>query len=106
MTQTFKTKPNKAGFDLSHFTWRADNILMRAVKSESSVAGLIKPEQYDDKNEFGIVVRVGSAVTDIKENDVIFFGKYATEGVRTLGQDYLIIRSEDVKAVLPNGSSN
>lgn len=86
-------------FDLTSYRFRGDHVLIKAVKVETPTNGLIKPEQYDDKPEFGEVVAVGEQVGDLKVGDTIFFGKYSTEQTRSLGADYFIIRQEDVKAV-------
>ena len=85
-----------------------DHLLVKAI-TEGGVDGLVKPEQYEDKPEFGEVVAVGGGrlmedgtvvPLKIKVGDTVFFGKYSTEKTRHLGEDYYIIREEDVKAVL------
>lgn len=86
--------------DLTKFQFRGDHVLIQAIRPDAvSTNGLIKPEQYDDKPEFGKVISVGELVGDLKVGDTIFFGKYSTEQTRSLGEDYYIIRQEDVKAV-------
>lgn len=92
-----KTKPNK--FDLTAYQFRGDHVLIKAIRLAEH-NGLVKPEGYDDKPEFGEVVSVGGEVKDLVVGDTIFFGKYSTEQTRSLGADYFIIRQEDVKAVL------
>lgn len=94
-----KTKINQP--DLRKFNFRADNVLVCSIKPTEAANGLVKPEQYDDKPEFGTVIQVGDAVTDLKAGDTVFFGKYSTVQTRSLGQDYFLIRSEDIQAVLP-----
>lgn len=88
-------------FDLTKFDFRNDNVLIKALRDEEGPKGLVKPEQYDEKPEFGEVVKAGKDV-DIPIGSVVFFGKYSTEQTRNLSQDYYIIRVEDIKAVLPN----
>lgn len=98
----------KSKFDLSKFTFRYDNVLVKAIREEVVQGGLVKPEQYDDKPEFGEVIAIGEGrVLDngtvlapkLKVGDIIFFGKYSSEQTRSLGQDYFILREEDIKAV-------
>lgn len=107
-------KPN---FDLSKFTFRYDNVLVKALREEKQKIlnkktgeemQLIKPDQYDEKPEFGEVVAIGEGrVLDngqvlspkVKVGDIVFFGKYSSEQTRSLGQDYYIIREEDIRAV-------
>lgn len=97
----------KNSFDLSKFAFRYDNVLVKALR-EKPVNGLVNPDQYDDKPEFGEVVAIGEGrVLDsgqvlspkVKVGDTIFFGKYSSEQTRSLGQDYYIIREEDIRAV-------
>jgi co-chaperonin GroES (HSP10) len=91
----------KSKFDLTKFIFRQDHVLVKALREER-VDDLVRPEQYDDKPEFGEVVKVGKEVTDLHVGDVVFFGKYSTEQTRNLGNDLFIIRQEDIKAVSPN----
>lgn len=86
--------------NLQQFNFRGDNVLIEALKPEALKNGLIKPEQYDDKPEFGTVVKLGSdvSVSDLQVGDIVFFGKYSTEQTRSMGQDFFLIRSEDIKA--------
>lgn len=55
--------------------------------------------QYEDRPEIGLVVSVGTNVSSVKENDVIFFGKYANDTVTHDGTMYIIIREEDVYCI-------
>lgn len=100
-------KQKQTNFDLSKFYFRYDNVLIKALREER-VNGLDKPGQYDDKPEFGEVVAIGGGrVLDngtvlppkIKVGDIVFFGKYSSEQTRSLGQDYFLVREEDIKAV-------
>jgi co-chaperonin GroES (HSP10) len=94
-----KTKPNK--FDISQHVFRGDQVLIKALRPEK-VGELYKPEQYDDKPEFGEIVALGSSgCEDLKVGDVVFFGKYSTEQTRSLGADYFLIRQEDIKSFAP-----
>lgn len=86
-------------FDVTKFEFQGQYLLIQALREEK-VNGLVKPEQYDDKSEFGLVIKAGMDAFMIQPGDVVFFGKYSSESVRVGGVDYLIIHSEDVKAVL------
>lgn len=111
MTQKKQTNQNskkKVSFDLTKFKFLYDFILVRAVKDEG-IKGLVKPENYDDKPQFGEVISTGKGrlldngeivPSDIKTGDIIFFSKYSSEQSRSLGKDYFIIRLDDVRAVL------
>lgn len=99
-------------FDLRKFKFVHDFILVQAIREEEAgEAGLlVKPEQYEDKPEFGVVVLVGEGrlldegtivPPKVHVGDTIFFGKYSSEQTRNLSKDYFIIRDEDVRAIMP-----
>ena len=95
-----KKKLQKTSFDLTKFDFLYDHILVKAIKSEG-ISGLVKPESYDDKPEFGEIISRGlSTSNELDIGDIIFFSKYSSEQTRSLGEDYYIIRSDDVRAVL------
>lgn len=106
--QKQKQSKQPSSFDLSKFKFRYDYVLVQALREEA-VNGLIKPGQYDDKPEFGKVIAIGDGrVLDngtvlapkVKPGDIVFFAKYSSEQTRTMGQDYFLIREEDIRAVL------
>lgn len=101
------TKTTSRKTDIKDFNFLYDYILVKAISVEGT-SGLVKPEQYDDKPEFGEVVKVGEGrlledgtvvPSKVKPGDVIFFGKYSSMSVRTLGEDYFVIREDDVMGV-------
>lgn len=90
-----------------------DYVMVRPLEVPAS-NGLARPEQYDDKPEFGEVVKVGTGrllddgtivPLKMKPGDIIYFGKYSSIAVRSDGVDYLIIRDDDVMAVRNEKSS-
>jgi chaperonin GroES len=97
-----KSKTNLLDFELMY-----DYIMVKAIEVGAS-NGLAKPDQYDDKSEFGEVIKVGDGrlledgtvvPLKMKPGDIIYFGKYSSVLVRSEGEDYLIIRDDDVMAV-------
>jgi len=108
MGKTTLKKQTQYKFELKDFSFLYDNVLVKALRPET-VEGLVKPDQYDDKPEFGEVIQVGEGrllddgvvvPTKLKVGDIIFFGKYSSEQTRSVGEDYFIIREDDVRAVL------
>lgn len=102
-----KKKSQGNNIDITKFRFLYDFILVKAVAAKAA-AGLIRPDQYEDKPEFGEVISVGfgrlmedgSVVPlRVKVGDMIFFGKYGTEPIRNNGEDYFIIREEDIRAM-------
>jgi len=67
-----------------------------------------------DKGKQGKVIAVGKGkvekdgkVTplDVKEGDTVLFGKYSGQEIKLDGQDYLIMREDEVLAVIEGGAS-
>lgn len=94
--------------DLTKYKFTGDYLLVKAIDITENVDGLVRPEQYEDKSEFGEVIAVGTGKLlesgqivplKAKPGDTIFFGKYSSEKVRINGEDYLIIRDDDVIAI-------
>ncbi len=95
-----KTKKPNINFDITKFTFRKDQLLVRAIRAESGDGKLIDPAQYEDKPEFGEIIKLGEKVEDLKVGQIVRFGKYSTELIRTRGQDYFIVHEEDISAYL------
>lgn len=81
-----------------------DNVLIAAVDFEQE-GKVFRPNQYEDKPEFGLVLKVGrgrlleSGVREpspVKEGDFVIFGKYSSVKVRSEGVDFLFVRDEDI----------
>lgn len=87
-------------FDITKFTFLRDLLLVKAIRPEVGSGDLIDPAQYEDKPEFGEVIKLGEEVKDLKVGGIIRFGKYSTEAIRTNGEDYFIVHEEDVSAYL------
>lgn len=92
------------------FNLLADCVMIQPIETPS-VDGLVKPASYDDKPEFGLVVKVGPGKLlesgtvvplSIEVGDHVYFGKYSSIKIRSNGVDYLIIRDYDVMAVKSN----
>lgn len=88
-------------FDITKFELLRDLILVKALRNSSD--DLYDPEQYEDKPEFGEIVKIGETTLDsrLKVGRIIRFGKYSTEAIRTNGEDYYLIHEEDCHAFLP-----
>jgi len=87
-----------------------DRILVkREEESEEKIGGIIIPDKAKEKPQRGKVVAVGNGkiledgkrvALDVKSGDRILFGKYSGNEVKIDGDDYLILREEDVLAIL------
>jgi len=84
-------------------------LVKREDESEEKIGGIIIPDTAKEKPQRGKVVAVGNGkVTeegkrvplDVKSGDRILFGKYSGNEVKIDGDEYLILREEDVLAIL------
>jgi chaperonin GroES len=87
-----------------------DRVLIRRLEGQDDKRGsIIIPDSAKEKPQEGKVIAVGTGrVTEdgkklplaVKEGDRILFGKYSGSEVTLGGQEYLIMKEEDVLGVL------
>jgi chaperonin GroES len=84
-------------------------IVSRIDEGEQKVGGIIIPDTAKEKPQQGKVIAVGKGkvekdgkVTplDVKEGDTILFGKYSGQEIKLDGEEYLIMREEEILGVL------
>ena len=87
-----------------------DRILVKRIEEgEQKIGGIIIPDTAKEKPQQGKVVAVGSGkikddgnriALDVKSGDTILFGKYSGQEIKLDGEEFLIMREEEVLAVL------
>ena len=87
-----------------------DRILVKRIEEgEVRKGGIIIPDTAKEKPQEGKVVAVGNGKVndegkkiplDVKSGDKILFGKYSGSEVKIDDEDYLILREEDVLAII------
>jgi len=88
-----------------------DRILVRRREDteKKSGGGIIIPDTAKEKPQRGKVTAVGSGTTlddgtrvalEVKKGDQVLFGKYAGTEVQIEGDEYLILREDDILAVV------
>jgi chaperonin GroES len=87
-----------------------DRLLVRRIEEkESAKGGIIIPDTAKEKPQQGEVLAIGNGkilengtkvALDIKVGDKILFGKYTGSEVKIDGEDVLILREDEVLAVL------
>jgi chaperonin GroES len=87
-----------------------DRVLVKRVEEKEVVkGGIIIPDTAKEKPMEGQVVAVGPgkitddgkrAGMDVKAGDKILFGKYSGAEIKVDDQDYIIMREEEILAVL------
>lgn len=79
-------------------------IILPSPAEEVTVAGIIIPDSAKEKPLKGKVVAAGTGTKDeemvLKEGDEVIFGKYAGTEIEFEGEKYLIMRQNDVLAVV------
>jgi chaperonin GroES len=88
----------------------ADRILVKRLEEddEQKVGGIIIPDTAKEKPQEAEVVAVGPGrlengeriALELKEGDKVLIGKYSGTEVKLEGEEYLIMREEDVLAVV------
>ena len=83
----------------------ADRVLIQpAAAEEVRVSGIIIPDSAKEKPLKGNVLAVGNGTKDeemvLKEGDTVLYGKYAGTEIELDGEKYLIMRQNDVLAVI------
>jgi chaperonin GroES len=87
-----------------------DRIIVRRIEEgEQKVGGIIIPDTAKEKPQQGKVIAAGNGKTkddgkrlplDVKEGDTILFGKYSGQEIKIEGEEHLIMREDEVLAVL------
>ena len=87
-----------------------DRLLVRRIEEKETVkGGIIIPDTAKEKPQEGEVVAVGNGkvlengtkvALDVKKGDKILFGKYSGTDIKIDGQEFLILREDEVLAVI------
>ena len=87
-----------------------DRIIVRRLEEgEQKIGGIIIPDSAKEKPQRGKVVSAGDGKInddgkrvplDVKKGDLILFGKYSGQEVKLDGEEHLIMREDDVLAVI------
>lgn len=83
----------------------SDRVLIEPAAAETQTAsGLYIPETAKEKPQKGKVVAVGTGTKKhemtVKVGDEVLYGKYAGTELKLEGKDYLIMREDDILAVV------
>jgi chaperonin GroES len=94
----------------TNFTPLHDRILVRREEEAGTTrGGLIIPDSAKDKPQEGTVISIGNGKTNdegklfplgVKEGDTILFGKYSGTEIKLDGQDFLIMKEEEVLGIV------
>jgi len=89
-----------------------DRVLVkRTNEEEKTKGGIIIPDTAKEKPAQGEIIAVGLGrigedgkvrALDVKKGDKVLFGKYAGTEINIDGEEFLIMREEDIQAVVVN----
>ena len=84
-------------------------IIQRLEEGEQTIGSIIVPDSAKEKPQRGKVFAVGQGKVredgtrqppDVKDGDTILFGKYSGQEIKIDGEDYLIMREDEVLAII------
>jgi chaperonin GroES len=87
-------------------------IVRRHEEGEQNSGGIIIPDTAKEKPQRGTVVAAGSGTVtdggtriplDVKAGDVILLGRYGGQEIKLDGEEFLIMRGDEVLAVIETG---
>ena len=92
-----------------------DRILVKRLEesADKTASGLYIPDSAKEKPQEGEVIAVGQGKRaddgkiiplDVKAGDRILFGKYSGSDIKLDGEEYMIMREDEVLGVLDSGS--
>ncbi len=86
-------------------------IVKRVAEEQKSKGGIIIPDSAKEKPQGAEVLAVGNGkvledgkkvALEVKVGDRILFSKYSGNEIKLDGEEYLIIREDDIQAILEN----
>ena len=79
-------------------------LVLPAAAEEKTAGGLFIPDTAKEKPLMGKVVAAGPGTADVKmevkEGDMVLYGKYSGTEIHFEGEDYLMMKQSDILAVL------
>lgn len=86
-----------------------DRVIVKRMEEETtSPGGIVIPDSATEKPSRGEVISVGNGkildsgdvrALDLKAGDTVLFGKYSGTEVKVDGEEYLVMREDDIMAV-------
>jgi chaperonin GroES len=89
-------------------------VVKRTEEEKKSPGGIVIPDTATEKPIQGKVMAVGKGKIlengqvkplDVKVGDTILFGKYSGTEVKLDGEEYLVMREEDILAIIEGGKA-
>jgi chaperonin GroES len=87
-----------------------DRVIVKRLDQETKTAsGIVLPEAAAEKPDQGKVLAIGNGkiledgkvrALDVKVGDTVLFGKYSGQTVKVQGEEVLVMREEDIMAIV------
>ena len=86
-----------------------DRVLVKRLEEEEVRGGIIIPDTAKEKPKRGEIIAIGNGklnekgeriTLEVKEGDRVLFGKYAGTEIKIEGEEYLIMREDDILGVI------
>ena len=90
-------------------------IVKRLDEGEQKIGGIIIPDSAKEKPQQGKILAVGDGkmtedgrriTMDVRPGNVILFGKYSGQDIKIDGEDYLIVKEDEVLAVIETDATH
>ena len=88
----------------------ADRVVIEpALAEQKTASGIIIPDTAQEKPQRGEVIAVGAGKLndkgermpiDVKVGDEVYYGKFGGNEVKVDGEDYLLLRADDIYAII------
>ncbi len=84
-------------------------IVKRIEEQETTKGGIIIPDTAKEKPAEGMIIAIGNGIVsddgtrqplEVKEGDKVLFGKYAGTEIKIDGEEHLIMREDDIIAIM------
>ena len=88
-----------------------DRILVKRLEEEDKIGSIIVPDSAKEKSQKAEIVAVGEGIKtdegklvplEVKKGDKILIGKYAGRDIKIDGEEYIIMKQEDVMGIFKN----
>lgn len=93
-----------------------DRVLIKRIEEqEQIVGGIVIPDTAKEKPQQGEVVAVGDGKIlkngsrrplDVKEGDRVLFGKYSGSEIKIDGEEFLIMREDEILGIIERAGAN
>jgi chaperonin GroES len=116
MARSFQPKERREETFMASIKPLQDRIIIKRIEEQEQIrGGIIIPDTAKEKPQEGEVIAVGEGKKldngdrvqlDVKEGDRVLFGKYAGTEIKLDGEEYLIMREDDILGVIERAATS